>query len=653
VFGSARPIPPYVRIAVEYVFTRTDAEPNMSTPAVRVSDDPALVAAVRAEADRRADEAYPAALAAVRTCEWVYSEQRDALRHRRGRAVADLQALLTDRTASPAGRLTAATTLADLGFPDGEAAVLGFLADPDAGLRAAALVKLRRFEGRHVDLSPSDRAARVLAMIDDPDSTVALAAATVAVDRRMSGAADRVAARLAAGTVTDRREWAAKLAEVVDTPRQAELAAAELFRDPPRTFGTWSYGYALRPTLRHPDPAVREPVRAALCAYCLRFPAERYSQHLVRDLAEAAGPDQIPVLENVALNATDPASRLYAVDALARLDPARAVDRVLTHARRDRLYADLLETLFRHATETDADRVIPSVRPKETLFTDPLGSDYLNRAVKLLLGRFGDRGRAEVGQWVGRLTGQARARAEWGLRGLTLRAALEEFVAARVLPGPADRLFDEVRRSCEENASGGGFDPADPVGVLTAFFQAGLAVTFDAETGMVPCDHDRLVMLFADGTGGLLAPECAIQTWQGGEDDMEVPMSVRFVSRGRVYEFDAENLGDWYDVGAVAQAVNRALGDAGHRQRFIHLHPEGQCPVFALADPAAFLPVAARYFVPVDDDTTAAMTAGVAYERYVIDLTDISGAADPSKSVFGGRDGPGRNTLAHKSHNSQ
>jgi hypothetical protein len=110
------------------------------------------------------------------------------------------------------------------------------------------------------------------------------------------------------------------------------------------------------------------------------------------------------------------ASQLHAVTALARLDPARAVERVLDHALRGRVYTAHLDVLCGHATEADAERVIPVSRPTERIFENVHASGYLDRLVRLQLGRFGDRGREEVGRWVGWLAGQARARAEWGLR---------------------------------------------------------------------------------------------------------------------------------------------------------------------------------------------------------------------------------------------
>src|SRR5436305_1496799 len=137
-------------------------------PTVRVSDDPGLLAATRAAFEGQVDGLYPAALARVRLGEWVYLEQRDALRHRRGWAAADLRAVAADPTAPAAGRVSAALLLRDLGEPDGDALLTAALSDPSPGLRHAVLKALRQYGGRGYDLSPPERTAAVLALIDDP-----------------------------------------------------------------------------------------------------------------------------------------------------------------------------------------------------------------------------------------------------------------------------------------------------------------------------------------------------------------------------------------------------------------------------------------------------------------------------------------------------
>src|SRR5262245_18455033 len=98
--------------------------------AVRISNDPNDVAAVRAAADAEADALYPQALAQVRSGGHLTPEQAHALRHRRDRAVGELRAVADDVAASPAGRVAAAVALSDLGDSGGAERAAAFLADP-------------------------------------------------------------------------------------------------------------------------------------------------------------------------------------------------------------------------------------------------------------------------------------------------------------------------------------------------------------------------------------------------------------------------------------------------------------------------------------------------------------------------------------------
>jgi hypothetical protein len=159
-------------------------------------------------------------------------------------------------------------------------------------------------------------------------------------------------------------------------------------------------------------------------------------------------------------------------------------------------------------------------------------------------------------------------------------------------------------------------DLADPYALLGALAQAGLLTVFDAETGMVPCDHHRLILEFGEGSAGRFVPECPVQLWhQQGEEDYDAPYTVQFLYRGKLYSFGAENYGDWYDVEAVQNAINFALADAGRPERYLALESDGQMAQFVFADPAAFLPVAERYGLPLSGDPTAAMRKGKEYEQ--------------------------------------
>ena len=219
--------------------------------------------------------------------------------------------------------------------------------------------------------------------------------------------------------------------------------------------------------------------------------------------------------------------------------------------------------------------------------------------------------------------------AEWGLRGIDLRAALEAFAAAGLLPIPAGEAYEAARSFKERDAGPGSFDPTDPTSLADALHGAGILFWFDAESDQVPSPHDELVMEFGRHARGAFAPECAVQgpgeepedEDEDGESlvadpgdvpdpdefDPDGPLRVRFVHAGRVYEFDPENYGDWYDVGAVVAAVNRAVADAGGPERFISVETGGQAAEHVFADPARFLPVADQFALPVRDAAARAL----------------------------------------------
>jgi hypothetical protein len=99
----------------------------------------------------------------------------------------------------------------------------------------------------------------------------------------------------------------------------------------------------------------------------------------------------------------------------------------------------------------------------------------------------------------------------------------------------------------------------------------------------------------------------------------EVSYTVRFVYKGRLYCFGAENYGDWYDVDAVHRALNFALEKADQRERFIALESDGQIAAFVFADPARFVPLAKKHGLPLSNGANSAMRKGKEFERKTIE----------------------------------
>jgi hypothetical protein len=572
---------------------------------VHISNDPNEVAAVRAAADAEADALYPKALESLRAGDYPTCEEQHALHHRLARAVRDLRAIADDVSVTPEGRVSAAMVLTEIGDAGGAERAASFLAGPSRELRIEALKRLNDGEG-DVDWSVPGSVDALLRLIGDDDEHVGLVAANLASLHKVSGATARVLARLDSGRVTDRANWAGALSAVADTPEAAGRAAQELFRDPPDPYWTHSLMYNLFWVCNHPDPGVRAPARAAAREFCLRYLPDERTTALVGDFCQVAGPEDVLLLEEIVATDRPRGYRWVAVAALARIDPARAVDLALARVTRRPLPDGMCLSIFlRHATEADAERIIRLVRPSPAQLADARSDLHLERVVRLLI-RLGEAGRAELRRWVDRLSGYLRTRAEWGLHGITLRPVLEALTAAGALPGDADALMTQMRdayaRAERARATSDGMDEGDPSLVAVAFGRAGRAVSFDPGDFPTGSDRDRLRAFTSERTGGLFVPECPVMETHGGNFDS--PASVRFIHRGRAFHFETRVFsgfdGGFDDVSAVTGAANAALAASGHPERFLMQPANMSGTVLILTDPAKYRPVAARFHLPAD-----------------------------------------------------
>src|SRR5262249_36527199 len=160
---------------------------------------------------------------------------------------------------------------------------------------------------------------------------------------------------------------------------------------------------------------------------------------------------------------------------------------------------------------------------------------------------------------------------------------LTDLHAAKVIPQKADELLAKMAERKDEN--GETLDTTQPATLWHALGHAGLTTHFDTETGFVPCHHEELIRDFAGNSGGRFKSECPIQIWhRQGEDDYDSSYTVQLLYRDRLYRFEAENYGDYYDVEAVVRALNTALENNGQDERYIGLYTGDQCACFVFAD---------------------------------------------------------------------
>jgi hypothetical protein len=510
----------------------------------------------------------------------------------------------------------AARTLMELGDRSGEDFLLDAVRTARGRRRAAALRMINDWNiERRVSLDDPGRVRMILACLDDPDPEVVRAAETLCVAREIPGTEAKLVAMLKDGRTKELHQLAGDLARVAESPEAVRVLANAL-RDPGQEINYWT-GHNLQRLIEHPDPKIAEPVRAALLGRALdRFKKPPYEQWVVRDLALAADRTTIPVLEDIAAKVKDPIGRMYAVQALTRLEPEHALDRALAFARAEKGFSLATSMLERLATKENTDRIVDAFLEIQRRDRPPID---LGEA-RLLLGRLGPRGRKAVEESMDRLRPDARAWAVWKLNGLDLNATIDDLRAAGLTTMGRDDILAKMRKSRRAAGEAGELDLTDPSGLGSALAWAGILTQFDTETDEIPCRHHELIMEFAENTGGRFDPECAVQAWhRKDQEDIEGPYTVRFLYKGRLYRFGAENRHDWYDVEAVVRALNFALATAGRPERFSGLETGDQTAAYVFADPEAFRPIAEKYGLILSKDPGAPERRGKEFERQVID----------------------------------
>lgn len=226
-----------------------------------------------------------------------------------------------------------------------------------------------------------------------------------------------------------------------------------------------------------------------------------------------------------------------------------------------------------------------------------VGGEKAKEAALRLLKQSGASPEREIGLW-------------WVLNDVTLEKACEISVRDGLLaamPSP------ETMRAARIES--------DPLGSrfhhwISVMVREGRAAHFDSETGTFPNRHDELILKeLREAGGGLFQPVRAIEVWRREGEYYD----IAFEHRGKWYRFSAENLGDWYDVDAVMDAANRALEDAGVRERFHSIVTGGQDALLVLAAPESLEKAARELSLPTEDNAESARELGKAFEAAFIE----------------------------------
>ncbi len=582
---------------------------HRATDPVEVTDDPDLIAWTRAVFESSLEGRVSMALQQIQRGDWVFLEHFEALRQRSKFAKRQLQNLIQDEQLRARGRVRAAQALARLGSAQGEQFLIAALGSSDVELCIAALEVLGSWQCR-IDLTTPQITTQIRTLLLSPHPTVVQTVARLCARRDIPGA-EEILRQALLRKQAPLQDLAVALAEIATQPESIQVLLPHLLPD--RQPCPVSIRYSLDPTLNHPDPAVGKSLRQALQQHLLTYPQEqRLDPHWASEFSVVADETAIPILEQLIAEAQDPLTRAYAVEGLARLQPEQAVTRILSEIQRDHPWSLWIRLLAESAVPEDFDRIRTLVYP------DPVRRDLTLDDVRLLIERLGDPGQDLVLNHLDRLDKLAQEWVTWRQQGIDLREVLADLHETGVICQTVEELMAEMDQ--DETS----MDVHDPRMVIDAFGHAGLLTFFDTETGAIPCQHDDLIRWFGQYTAEQFIPECPIQlcpTDHRWEPDSAY--TVQFIYQDRLYRFEAENYGDYYDVESVVGALNEALEDNDQPERFMGLYTGDQCACFVFADPEQFLPIAQKYGLALSENASEAMWAGRAFEQRELGFTGI------------------------------
>ena len=218
-------------------------------------------------------------------------------------------------------------------------------------------------------------------------------------------------------------------------------------------------------------------------------------------------------------------------------------------------------------------------------------------------------------------TGGEASKAESRSRSVSLKQLAEVCTRHGVLTAV------EAQKAVAEYASKVAGDPEDSADIRGLFHFAGRFLVFDVETGMVQNRHDLLLTQFAEASGGLFRPEAALERYvdpnvksNAGQwvEEGKGRYMVQFIHHGKLYRFAPNDLGDWYDVGAVVKAIHTALAVAGIGERFVALESGGQDAQFIFGRPAAIEGAAKELGLELERDLDGSRKSGKEFEEKVL-----------------------------------
>jgi hypothetical protein len=532
---------------------------DSSAPATRSENEVHIEvtdsADARAEALRTAPPAIDPVAKALSGELSIDHESRDihiAVRTDRPRLLAGLAAIAEDATAAPRNRARAALILAGLEGQPGLVRLTQMLDAGDSDLRHAvlSLYKLERF------LVDAELQQAVRARLEDADPRVKDAA------QRLTGTAGHGPG--------------------------ASAASIAFQRDRLLSADDWEAVTALQHVVRSADKRSPEAAlaRAALREYAEQQPSPRHWERAVDALAADPTPEDEPFLQALVRDSPTHFRAGIALRGLARLNEDEAIAASLAHLA-EYPSASVVEAVgfaARGSGRADVVEALLAVRMDRP--------QYVIAALASVGGEAGRQGLITYtkAHRASPLYRSALMDAVWILRGITPTSAMTRLASLGIVAGGAP--VDAAARSVD------GVPLLPYSAAFSLLLTHGAALLYDGEASRVPCRHDTLLAEFAEVAGPGFRPEGAQETYSPADHTYV----LTFVNGQHMYRVRFQNQGDFYHPTAVADAVNRALRDAGRPEQFFQLSTSDQAAAWLLTGPDQAQQAAAELLLLFDDN---------------------------------------------------
>jgi hypothetical protein len=176
-------------------------------------------------------------------------------------------------------------------------------------------------------------------------------------------------------------------------------------------------------------------------------------------------------------------------------------------------------------------------------------------------------------------------------------------------PGPSD----------DEDAGWPAVTPGDFLA------QRGNAAWFDVETGTFPNDHHYLLRELAGLAESRLKEATFTEVPPSDYHADDEPYQLTGTLDGTDYQATAENLGDWYDLGAVLELLNRMAVQNALPERFVSLPTGDQTATVWVIDSERLATLTEAGLVELSESDQA-MIAGKTAEQEAIEDLESNGA---------------------------